>query len=519
MPTPPPGVAPRPQKPCPKCLNEKSHAKHDPLADNCIFYGVNVDITPAAARQLLLERDIALARDDVDTKAALSSPTGTSPPNPPLTRPLRSSRERSGGDIVMRPPPPPPPHDTKADGQHRRTDLTDNKQGKPPYDHLDDDETMSEKLLMDPLHELFGIEKTTVTSGNAPEPSSSSSSRPALLPKATESPTKRRVEKEHKEEPKEEPDWILPPPVKKPKSGITRGLDPIEAGAAPAIPAKSPPFSTPTSTRSAADVEHNTNASDRSATANHTTEAAMPGESLASHKSMPESHLTATYGNPDAANLTDEQGNTANDEEEAPPQDVWTLLQPLPPGWHWDQSFTQGLHPSTDVFDDPPDGVQSLSDVFKHYPEEYHTSQSAENDKACEKGESSLPQPEEDFNTEEIHADRGQSPNDEVPLPAGTPPQLTPQQRARLHALLRQRDADGKVPYDLDKYAGDAAAWTAYRKATKDSYRAFRKRSRAAGTWEKDDARGWGPPGTAPRPTSRDRSPLPRRRHPPDHER
>ena len=44
MPAPPPGVTPLKQvkgyqKPCPKCLNEKSHAKHNPLADNCIFFG------------------------------------------------------------------------------------------------------------------------------------------------------------------------------------------------------------------------------------------------------------------------------------------------------------------------------------------------------------------------------------------------------------------------------------------------------------------------------------------------
>ena len=233
----------------------------------------------------------------------------------------------------------------------------------------------------------------------------------------------------------------------------------------------------------------------------------MPGDFLAPYKSMPESHLTATYGNADAANVTDEQGNTADEQEEELPQDVWTLLQPLPPGWHWDQGFTQGLHPSTDVFDDPPDGMQSLSDVFGDYPEEYHNSQHAENNEACEKGESSLPQPEEDFDTEEIHADQGQSPNAEVPLPAGTPPQLTPQQRARLHALLRQRDADGKVPgpYDLGKYAGDAAAWARLQESHEGQLPCLPQKKQSRGDMGERRCQGMGSPSTST-PSSKQRT-------------
>ena len=73
---------------CQKCLKgEASHHKHDPLADNCILYGVD-DPTPAKARKLLLEREIALARDEAQTAAAMSSPTTTSPPpSPPPLRP------------------------------------------------------------------------------------------------------------------------------------------------------------------------------------------------------------------------------------------------------------------------------------------------------------------------------------------------------------------------------------------------------------------------------------------------
>ena len=108
-----------------------------------------------------------------------------------------------------------------------------------------------------------------------------------------------------------------------------------------------------------------------------------------------------------------------------------------------------------------------------------------------------------------------------VPEPAGPPPRLSEAQRARPHQLLGQRDADGRVVYNLDQYRTDQERWDAYRRAACEEYRAYRKRKRADGTWEKDDHR-WRPshsgpvlrvpPERPPLPRSRDRSPLPRRR-------
>ena len=57
---------------------------------------------------------------------------------------------------------------------------------------------------------------------------------------------------------------------------------------------------------------------------------------------------------------------------------------------------------------------------------------------------------------------------DAVPVPEGPPPVLTAAQRARLHQLLQQRDAEGRVPYGLDDYDTDAAMWAAYRRAQKE---------------------------------------------------
>ena len=41
------------------------------------------------------------------------------------------------------------------------------------------------------------------------------------------------------------------------------------------------------------------------------------------------------------------------------------------------------------------------------------------------------------------------------PSPTGPPPSLSAQQRARLHALLQQRDEWGQAPYNLDAYSTD----------------------------------------------------------------
>ena len=52
------------------------------------------------------------------------------------------------------------------------------------------------------------------------------------------------------------------------------------------------------------------------------------------------------------------------------------------------------------------------------------------------------------------------------PRPAGPPPKLTEQQRARLHELLQLRDAEGNNPYNLEEFGTDSEKWAAYRKAT-----------------------------------------------------
>ena len=213
-----------------------------------------------------------------------------------------------------------------------------------------------------------------------------------------------------------------------------------------------------------------------------------------------------------------------------PEPDSRDLLQPLPPGWQRDDTFAQGLHPTTDVFDD----LQN----------ENYNAVDQDGGKPCDKGVSSSPLPSDvDFDPDvpSSPVPAGDGPDDDqqgsaprawdkgetqgVLEPEGTPPPLTAQQRARLHAILQARDPDGRVPYGLDKYKGDAAKWAAYRRALKASYRAHRKRKRADGTWSKDDYRGWGPlqhreptPGGQPlrdrEPLQRlrERSPLPRRR-------
>ena len=102
------------------------------------------------------------------------------------------------------------------------------------------------------------------------------------------------------------------------------------------------------------------------------------------------------------------------------------------------------------------------------------------------------------------------------PSPTGPPPSLSAQQRARLHALLQQRDEWGRAPYNLDAYSTDQEKWQADRQAMREGYRQHRKRERAQGTWAEDryDYRTGQRRGTVPA-NSRTRSPLPRRRAPP----
>ena len=61
------------------------------------------------------------------------------------------------------------------------------------------------------------------------------------------------------------------------------------------------------------------------------------------------------------------------------------------------------------------------------------------------------------------------------PRPTTTSSRLTSGQRNRLRQLLQERDADGTVPYGLDRYDNDEDMWRAYRAATKAAYRSHRK--------------------------------------------
>ena len=103
-----------------------------------------------------------------------------------------------------------------------------------------------------------------------------------------------------------------------------------------------------------------------------------------------------------------------------------------------------------------------------------------------------------------------------VPEPRGEPPKLTTQQRSRLHQLLRSGDLTDQLQLRGEHIPCDEDLWRAYRKVTREDYRALRKRKRAEGTWDKDshrgrwtrdDDRGWGP--ALP---NQDRPPIPRRR-------
>ena len=227
-------------------------------------------------------------------------------------------------------------------------------------------------------------------------------------------------------------------------------------------------------------------------------------------------------------------GQSAGTMRELPDHDIRTILQPLPPGWVQGQGFAEGLHPTTDVFDQE---------------EEQHDGspqrRACENGEAagpeigevspCDNGAGSLPQnlqegthpdaPDSDDSSsacdEQVAMqaegeEQGDTPRDNgghsgIPEPAGEPFKLTAQQRARLHELLRTRDPGGGLPYGLDRCTTDEGMWQAYRKGMKESYRALRKRKRADGTWRIDDNRGWGPVQRSDGP-SREREPLPRRR-------
>ena len=439
-----------------------------------------------------------------------------------------------------------------------------------------DGEEVSEAVVLDPLQELFGIRSNIGESAprgekrktrtpvryfasppaelTPPPPSISTSTASRGTTSLPEPPTSKTTVNISATD--QEPEWVLPQLPRSTTSRIIRGISPIEAGAARAIPAPKPLTTT----------------DDMPDTGGPPPDADM----------FPQTAVPSSSSNTACANWDYNLGETptagANDielqdcgfhsnvqtdftlsagETLIPAQDlqdyVRPILEPLPPGWVHGQGFVQGLHPSADVFEDAEiqdqdepqlSACDKGNDISDHAHDQGEPQQSA-----CDKGDDppggDISEPDRaveapcdksdpggDFDPEAAPTSPVSSeqagddePQSAVPEPTGAPPMLTAQQRARLHELLSTRDANGRVPYGLDRCADDASMWAAYRQGMKAEYRALRKRKRAAGTWDKDDHRGWGPqqrrdnqqrthdPGERRPPRRQDsRSPLPRRR-------
>ena len=538
-------------------------------------------------------------------------------------RPLRALLQN-----LSAPPPPPLPLPPPLRPSHAKDTAvalrTEPHRGSPlKVDY--DEEDISDALIADPLQELFGIhtykgENTlqdeqrkprtpvryfaSVPAELTPPPvrSTSMSSRGTTSPPE---PADAKPADEVKSA-NPEPEWVLPRLPRSATSGIIRGLSPIEAGAARAIPAAAPTttprISTdPRVTKTTYSTTMGTPPEKIDAPDDNTSENKGPRDNFGASTSPLVFGATATTGTGEAilhnrdpdygAGLPPTAGSSPMSAQEPldrdaqavtihpaskgetptlnitstdyttrpsprtmrelPEHEVRATLQPLPPGWVLGQGFTEGLHPSTDVFDQ----------------DEHEQPDEAPQQSACEKGEKVGPEIGEDspcdngaadlprHSWEGIHPDATASPagpdsdgfssasdeqaaegeerdepgdlpeNNEglsaVPEPTGGPPRLTAQQRSRLHELLRTRDSDGNLPFGLDRRMSDEEMWQTYRQGMKTNYRALRKRKRAEGTWHKDDHRGWGPAQSSagparvrqPLPRLRERSPLPRRKH------
>ena len=246
-------------------------------------------------------------------------------------------------------------------------------------------------LIMDPLKELFGI--CTEKGGSPPKapqqrpriPARYFASAPAELTppplhpstssRGTTSTYTQRAAETVGDNVVEEvtPEWALPHLTRPTPSRIIRGLSPIQAGAARAIPAPEPVKRHPTEKATALDYD-TTYDSQRSQNSNDQ-EASQPiQESPPDVCKLETPTLLNSSGTPpdtdfDAGETNDADGHA---QEEAlqtlsgmppepapalPEHDIRTFLQPLPPGWVQNQGFSVGLHPTTDVFeldDDAP---------------------------------------------------------------------------------------------------------------------------------------------------------------------
>ncbi|CAE7869207.1 unnamed protein product, partial [Symbiodinium microadriaticum] len=139
----------------------------------------------------------------------------------------------------------------------------------------------------------------------------------------------------------------------------------------------------------------------------------------------------------------------------------WAILEPLPPGWQMgDMARSRRLHPFLDVFDDDPAADDPEPEQDYHEDEEAGTCDASvlpvpfHFDTGEIPGRSGSPAAEHDLNAAD----------DAPPSPVGPPPTLSAQQRARLHALLQQRDEQGHTPFGVDDYHTDTAKWAAYSK-------------------------------------------------------
>ena len=589
---------------CHRCRRGPScHEGHQRQDPNCLLHGCTSqnkkDIQQAVRKALESSQTASVdpSARGVTSTTTTSSTTRTSPPSPP-------------------------PTEAKPRGRHRSRAKAKRVHESPPNDDPDGEDA-SEALISDPLQELFGIQSSKGEPARrderrkprtpvryfasppaelTPPPLTSTSTASRGTTSLPEPSANKMTANMQADEPT--PKWVLPELPRSKTSRIIRGLSPIEAGAARAIPAPTPTTTTSTSsgtkhdsvdnyetTRSACDTMEaiHSAAMENPPTMNNTSTDDMPNTGGPHHDADVDSQpfiLDSPSNTASSTRLDNKLGATPTagasgttiqsrgpqldlqpesspsaGESVIPTQDlpghVRAILEPLPPGWVQGQGFTKGLHPSADVFEveeDQPHGAPQQGvcdkgdetvdrdpaepklgevspcenrDSYGDFdPEAPRTSPvSSEQDGAGP--DSAEYRPGEEDGDEQGNApvtcDKGS--RDKVPEPIGVPTKLTAQQRARLHELLRTRDSEGRVPYGLDRCADDASMWAAYRQGMKAEYRALRKRKRAAGTWDKDDNRGWGPSQRRegqqrtyasrerqPLLRQRERSPLPRKR-------
>ena len=232
---------------CYRCQKGPSyHGGHQRQDPKCLLHGctstkakdIQEDLKQRQIEQAVLKalEDSHNVQPNPDAKGVTSSTTTSS-----STRPS--------------PPPPPPPSATEVKPRQRRRRRTkaEASQSRPPKD-VNDEEDLPDALIADPLNELFGIH---TNKGEIPPGADQRSPRtpvryfasppaeltPPPLP-VTSSSSYSPVQNTSKltedtSAPKPKPEWVLPQLSKAKTSRIIRGLDPIEAGAARAIPTTS----------------------------------------------------------------------------------------------------------------------------------------------------------------------------------------------------------------------------------------------------------------------------------------